>query len=187
EGCLLIPGRVARREAPSPRFARRVGAVPFSRVEGGAAHAHTYGRDPVADAVAFFVDARQSLAGRRTGFTAVTRGRTRRGINGNVSEWLGAVEGLAAVHARLRAVLLENRPALDVIRQHDGPGTLFNCDPPYPHETRESTKEYGPHEMTEADHQALLNVLLACRGKVMLSGYPSRLYDEALAGWTRHT
>jgi DNA adenine methylase len=25
------------------------------------------------------------------------------------------------------------------------------------------------------------------KGKVMLSGYPSALYDEALNGWTRHT
>src|SRR5262249_60478084 len=87
----------------------------------------------------------------------------------------------------LRLFMLKYRPALHLLRQNDGTGTLLNCDPPYPHETRESTKEYGPHEMTEADHQALLNVLLACRGKVMLSGYPSRLYDEALAGWTRHT
>jgi DNA adenine methylase len=41
--------------------------------------------------------------------------------------------------------------------------------------------------MTEADHQSLLGVLQRCEGKVILSGYPSRLYDEALAGWTRHT
>jgi DNA adenine methylase len=36
-------------------------------------------------------------------------------------------------------------------------------------------------------HRELLAVLRQCRGKVILSGYPSRLYDEALAGWSRHT
>jgi hypothetical protein len=34
------------------------------------------------------------------GFTAMTRTRTRRERNGNVSEWLSAVDGLTDVHAR---------------------------------------------------------------------------------------
>jgi DNA adenine methylase len=41
--------------------------------------------------------------------------------------------------------------------------------------------------MSAADHRQLLDVLRSVRGKVMLSGYPSALYDAALAGWTRHT
>ena len=41
--------------------------------------------------------------------------------------------------------------------------------------------------MTEADQRELLDVLLRCRGRVMLSGYPSRLYDQALARWSRRT
>jgi hypothetical protein len=46
-------------------------------------------------------------------FTPVTRTRTRRQMNGNASEWLSAVEGLPAVHARLRRVVIEEMPALD--------------------------------------------------------------------------
>jgi hypothetical protein len=88
------------------------------------AHAPYYGTDPIADAVAFFSDGRQSLAGRQKGFTAITRNRTRRQLNGNVSAWLTAVEGLGAVHARLRRVLRENTPALEILRSEDGPGTL---------------------------------------------------------------
>jgi DNA adenine methylase len=41
--------------------------------------------------------------------------------------------------------------------------------------------------MSEAKHRELLDVLRRCEGKVMLSGYPSRMYDDMLAGWTRHT
>ena len=41
--------------------------------------------------------------------------------------------------------------------------------------------------MTEADHRELLEGLLEGQGKVMLSGYPSALYDGALTGWNRHT
>ena len=74
-----------------------------------------------------------------------------------------------------------------MIRQHDGPATLFYLDPPYLHETRAAKDVYGRHEMSEADHRELLDTLLKCLGKVMLSGYPSALYDRALAGWTRHT
>ena len=97
------------------------------------------------------------------------------------------MEGLPAVHARLKRVAILNRPALDVIRQHDGPATLFYCDPPYRHETRTAKKVYGAFEMNEADHRALLGALLECRGKVMLSGYPSELYNRALVGWAQHT
>jgi DNA adenine methylase len=39
--------------------------------------------------------------------------------------------------------------------------------------------------MTEADHEALLDVLSGCRGAVYLSGYPSALYDRQLSGWDR--
>jgi DNA adenine methylase len=109
-------------------FRRRVEAVPLSRPAWEEAHA--YGTDPLADAVAFFVDNRQSLADQIKGFTALARYRTRRGINGNASEWLSAVDGLPAICERQRPVVQECRPALEVIKHRDGPGTLFYCDPP---------------------------------------------------------
>lgn len=184
-GRLMNFWRVLRDERLFAAFCRQVEATPISRTEWEAAHSHRYGADPVADAVAFFVDCRQSLAGRMKGFTSITRNRTRRGMNGNVSEWLGAVEGLPEVHARLRRVVLENLPALDVIRREDSPTTLFYCDPPYLNFTRATPDVYA-HEMSQAEHRELLTVLRACRGMVMLSGYPSKLYDHELADWTRH-
>jgi DNA adenine methylase len=36
------------------------------------------------------------------------------------------------------------------------------------------------------DHRKLLTVLKQCKGMVMISGYPSELYDRELAGWTRN-
>jgi DNA adenine methylase len=179
--------RVLRDAAHFERFRRAVEAIPLARTEWEAAHTHAHdGKDPVADAVAFFVDCRQSRSGLMKGFTPMTRNRTRRGMNGNVSEWLSAVEGLPAVHKRLMRVFIENIPALELIRREDAPGTLFYCDPPYLHETRSATDAYA-HEMTEKDHQELLDVLRQCKGKVVLSGYPSNLYDRALVHWNRHT
>jgi DNA adenine methylase len=190
-GRLMNFWRVLQDPARFEAFRRRAEVTPLSRVEWEAAHSHAHGGDAIADAVAFFIDCRQSLAGRMTGFTSLTRTRTRRKINGNASEWLGAVEGLAAVHARLRRVVIENMPAVKLIQREDrkegAPDTLFYLDPPYPHETRTSKTVYGAFEMTEADHRDLLDLIRQVKGKVILSGYPSRLYDDALSDWSRHT
>jgi DNA adenine methylase len=39
--------------------------------------------------------------------------------------------------------------------------------------------------MTEADHADLLDALLVVKGKVLLSSYPNRLYEDRLRGWNR--
>lgn len=144
-------------------------------------------RDEIMRAWSFFVRCRQSLAGRMGAFAPLSKTRVRRGMNEQASAWIGAVDGLPAVHARLRRVVVLNRPALDVIRQQDGKDTLFYLDPPYLHETRATTGEYA-HEMTESDHNQLLTALAEVEGRFLLSGYRSNLYDEAatLCGWTRH-
>ncbi len=185
-GKLINFWRVLQNSTQFAHFSRRVEAIPLARREWERAHEHTYGSDPVADAVAFFVDCRQSRSGMMNSFTSLTRTRTRRKMNGHVSEWLSAVDGLAEIHARLRPVVIENLPALEVIRREDTPGTLFYCDPPYLHETRISTEAYH-YEMKERDHQDLLDTLRTCQGKVMISGYPSPLYDGALSDWNRHS
>ena len=77
-----------------------------------------------------------------------------------------------------------NEPALEVIRREDGENTLFYLDPPYLHETRAATATYK-HEMTADDHRELVATIKQCRGKVVLSGYPSLLYAEELVGWRR--
>ncbi len=136
-------------------------------------------------AAAFFVRCRQSLAGRMESFAPLSRTRVRRGMNEQASAWLSAIEGLPAVHARLKRVVILNRPAVEVIRQQDGPQTLIYADPPYLKETRTAPDVYA-HEMTTEQHAELLDTVLACEGKVMLSGYRSELYDSRLAGWTRH-
>ena len=41
------------------------------------------------------------------------------------------------------------------------------------------------HEMELEDHVSLLEALVELKGMVVLSGYPSALYDDALAGWER--
>lgn len=135
----------------------------------------------------FFVAVRQSLAGRMKGFASITRKRTRRGMNEQVSAWLNCIEGLPAVHERLKRVLIRNQPAIEVIRKEDGPRTLFYLDPPYLHETRATTGEYA-HEMSAVEHLELLECLGRIKGRFLLSGYDSDLYASRQIGfgWKRH-
>lgn len=120
-----------------------------------------------------------------TSFTAITRNRTRREMNGNVSEWLSTVEGLPEIHARLKRVVIENMHALELIRREDTSTTLFYCDPPYLHETRATIDAYA-YEMQNSEHVELLATLKSCKGKVMLSGYQSSLYAKRLKNWNVH-
>lgn len=171
------------------KFVRLAQATPFSEaVYQSATNGDAIEDDSPKAAYWFFVRCRQSLAGRMDAFAPLSRTRTRRGMNEQASAWMNAVDGLPAVHARLRRVVILNRDALDVIRQQDGPATLFYLDPPYLHETRATTGEYE-HEMTVAQHIELLTMLANIKGKFMLSGYDSELYlaAEKAQGWTRHT
>jgi DNA adenine methylase len=176
--------RTLQGEESFPHFVRVLEATPFSEAEWQHA-SEPNPADPVDDAVRFFVHCRQSLAGRMNAFAPLTRMRTRRGMNEQASAWLKAVEGLADVHARLKRVSILNRDALDVIRQQDGSRTLFYLDPPYLAETR-ATEDVYAFEMSVKQHEALLETILACKGRVMLSGYRSELYDQKLRDWTRH-
>lgn len=141
--------------------------------------------EPVTAAWHFLVLVRMSRAGGGRSFTPLSRTRLRRGMNEQVSSYLSAVDGLQAAHERLRRVAVYNRPALEVMAKEDGTNTLFYVDCPYLHETRESEGLYE-HEMSRADHEELLDFLTSCKSHVMVSGYPSELYDRRLAGWKRH-
>lgn len=94
---------------------------------------------------------------------------------------------------RLRGVVIENRPALQVMAQHDGPDTLHYVDPPYVAATRvgltkkrQKGVQYAyRHEMSDADHRQLAAFLHQAQGYVVLSGYPCALYHELYGEWSR--
>lgn len=183
DGELINFWRVLQRPESFELLKRRLEATPFSREEFEDAAAPAL--DPIDRACRLFIRVRQSFGGARKTFAPVGA-RQRRGMNGNVSAWLNAIDGLPAVHARLSRVLIENRDAISVIKRQDRPDALFYCDPPYLHETRVSTDAYDV-EMTREKHLELLNTLLNIRGKFLLSGYPSKLYDghAGMCGWNR--
>lgn len=101
-------------------------------------------------------------------------------------DWANYPDALLALIDRMQGVAIENKDAISVIHQHDGPETLFYVDPPYVFGTRSDGAADYAHEMTDADHCGLAEVLHAVRGMVVLSGYPCALYDDELyADWIR--
>jgi len=87
---------------------------------------------------------------------------------------------------RLKRVILENKPAIEVIENHDRADTLFFVDPPYAWGTRELRRRAYRHEMSDEQHLELLEKLKVVSGMVVLTAYENNLYSEQLSGWTKH-
>jgi len=107
------------------------------------------------------------------------------------ADWLNLSEALREVVGRLRGVVIENRPAGDVIQQFDGDQTLHYIDPPYPLTTRTLKGHYDGvyrHEMNDAEHRDLAELAHSLKGMVIISGYACDLYDcELYPDWQRVT
>ncbi len=159
----------------------KIGLTPFSREEFALACDVDGGLPAVERARRFYVRARQVRTGlaqtASLGRWANCKDTSRAGMSGVVSRWLGNVEMLPDIAERLLRVQIENRPATEVIRLYDAPGTLFYCDPPYVHATRGDDSAYG-HEMTDGDHRELAVVLNGVRGSVAISNYDCPLMAE---------
>ncbi len=76
-------------------------------------------------------------------------------------------------------IQFKNRPALEVIKRFNYDNVFMYIDQPYLLSTR-ADKQYK-HEMTNTDHEVLLNLLRQSKAKIMLFGYDSALYDDYLA------
>lgn len=100
-------------------------------------------------------------------------------------DWLNYPDQMGAIIERLRGVTITKRDACEVMAGHDAPETLHYVDPPYVFSTRSDGAADYAHELTDDQHRDLLAFLITLKGKVMLSGYPSDLYDTALQGWRR--
>jgi DNA adenine methylase len=182
--------RVLRDKQQFEELVRLSTLTPYSREEFANLANQSEPVEPVEKAWWFFVRCRQSIGG--LGMSnlgpaswAVSL-RTRRNMAEPVSKYLSAIDGLQDVSERLRTVLIENIPAIDLVRKHGAEDVLFYCDPPYLPETRHGQKAatYGV-EMTYEEHEELLNTLNECKGKVVLSGYPSDLYNAKLSNWRK--
>lgn len=185
--------RILRDPERALELQRRVELTPFAREEFDWAY------EPVVDdmdgahklIIKSFMGHGSDSATRscRTGFRSkLSDGRVLPSVE--YSTWSNAIPDFTR---RLRGVVIENRAAIEVIERMDSPVSLIYADPPYCHSTRSSLKGRSTtthgyrHEMNDADHEQLAGVLHAAKGMVILSGYPSSLYDRDLyPDWIRH-
>ncbi len=170
----------------SERLARLVMTTPYSREvyekqfdKNHAGYASRYQR-----AAGFLVMCWQGHGFRTNGYKVGWKndvvGRER---SYALRDWYRLPETIVGVAERLRQVQIENRPALEVIKRFDYQGVFMYIDPPYLLETR-TGKQYK-YEMTDADHEELLETILGSRAKIMISGYESDMYNKYLSGWHR--
>lgn len=95
-------------------------------------------------------------------------------------DWSRYPDVIPAFVERLRGVVIENKDASAIIKQHDTERTLHYVDPPYPKVTRGDKGDDYTFEMSDEQHRELAATLQAVKGMVILSGYASALYDEEL-------
>jgi DNA adenine methylase len=166
-------------------LAQKIYLTPFSRTE--LTDAYVICQDPVEIARRLIVRAQMSFgsAGATRAQHGFRYGETTKGYS-KATLWNKQPEIIMQVVERLKHVFIENRDAIKCIQDHDSPDTLFFVDPPYLSDTRQSSNQYN-HEMTNLQHEELLQVLLGLKGKVILSGYDHPTYNEALAGWKKLT
>ena len=187
--------RVLRDAAASLELIEQLRLTPFAREEFDASFSTT--EDPVEKA-------RQLIVRSFMGFGANAHVCDRRGRNSTgfrsssnrsgstpAQDWKNYPDALPAIIDRLRGVTIESRDAKVVMASHDTADTLHYVDPPYVWETRSSgnianrSKRMYRHDMDDASHGDLLDFLKGLKGMVVLSGYPTDHYDEALHGWHR--
>lgn len=187
--------RVLRDREQSARLCELLRLTPFARSEFREAYEQT---DDTVEASRRLIirsymgfgsnaHASQAKGHRSTGF----RANSNRSGTTPAADWRNYPEALDAIVDRLRGVIVENRPAIDVMAKHDSPQTLHYVDPPYVHDTRAPSGKIDlknrmyAHELTDHDHEELLEFLQELRGMVVLSGYAHPIYDRALRSWKR--
>lgn len=170
---------------------RACGLTPYARDEYHGADLEVDGLTDLERARRFFVRVTQSFNAEGVGTTAGWSNGMHRGAS-QATTVCSLVDAMQATAARLRGVVIDNRPALRLIRAYDAEDVALYVDPPYLGSTRSSldaakrrSRNYAHDMPSDDDHRALAEVLHGCAGAVLLSGYHSPLYDELYADWDR--
>jgi DNA adenine methylase len=163
---------------------RALRLTPYARDEFAAADLAADGITELERARRFFVRTTQGHnaagSGQRAGWSNGIRAK-----HTDATATRNLVERLDQVAERLRTVVVDNRDAAEVIAAHDAEDAVFYLDPPYLSGTRQCDRDYAHEAGSDDFHRGLAKVLHGVQGTVLLSGYPSALYDDLYAGWDR--
>jgi DNA adenine methylase len=180
--------QVLRDPHKSKRLCELLQLTPFSRREYALAGKYT--ARPIERARRLIVrsfmghGADSSKIGSKSGFRRVSIKNWVKGGNRNgATDWVNYPREIALFCERLQSVTVEEKDAIEIIQEFDSESTLFYVDPPYLHETRGARHNYA-FEMNDQEHRQLIELLLAAKAMIVLSGYEAPLYMQSLAEWT---
>lgn len=170
---------VISKEALFEKFYRRVAVLPLHRTQYNDFRAEWKEETDIVERVSkWFVVARQSFSGQFGASYATSTNTVRKGMAKTCSAWLSAIESLPEIHKRLQRVQFENQSFESIFERYDSEDAFFYCDPPYVSSTRKSGGY--ENEMTEKEHLKLIDILNNIKGRYLLSGYNSDLYENSL-------
>lgn len=165
------PERLAKEIYYTP-YARQVYEEAFGRIE----------KNSLYKAVNFYIRLNMGHGfrtnGEKVGWKNDIQGRERAYA---AQDWKNLPVKIIQAAERLRGVQIENKPAIEVIKRFNYSNVLIYADPPYVLSTRHG-KQYE-YEMDNKAQEELLDVLLAHKGPVLLSGYDNDLYNDRLYNW----
>lgn len=174
------------RERPD-ELERACRLTPYARLEYETADLADEDLDDLERARRFWVRVNQSfakVATRQTGwsFTVARSQSTANSAWSRISRFAAAVE-------RLQRVVFECCDAVELIgRAAKAPDTCAYVDPPYPASTRRGQDREHPRDYfcdmgDPESHRRLAEVLRETPASVVLSTYPSDLYEELYGDW----
>jgi len=99
--------------------------------------------------------------------------------------WKKLPDTLYLASNRLLDAQIENLDYKELLSRYNTEDVFIYLDPPYLQNTRKAC--LYKNEMDLKDHEELLNIILKHSSKIMISGYSSPLYDDALKRWKKIT
>lgn len=185
DGDIVNLYRVLRDPEEAAELRRLIELTPYSRREYDSAYEDENAENRIEQARRFLVRCWMGFGNGGVYHNGFRSGQQSRSPN-PAKQWIHLTESLAYVTERLRGVQIENLPAIELIRRYDTEDVFMYLDPPYLYGTRKSNL-YRCEMSDPGEHEDLLQTVLQCPGKVLLSTYENDMYDDYLSGWNKVT
>lgn len=131
--------------------------------------------DYVDNAINEYVMRRMSRGGLKRTFAT-------KGVELDTANWESNVSSLPLIAERIENINIFNKSFIDVMKVWDEENTIFYLDPPALQSTR-SQNSSQENDLSVEDHMNMLQLAKNARGKVMISGFASPLYNRSLKEW----
>jgi DNA adenine methylase len=167
---------ILRNEKKAKKLQALLELTPYSRQEYYDCKTWAECEDDIDRARRWFVRMRMCFSGQfGAGWSHTTFSRKRIAAN-----WFKSINGLDACIVRMQNTQVENKDFRELIPMYDSAKTLFYCDPPYVSSTLGGASSGGYYNinMSDNDHEELIDLLLNIKGMCILSGYDNPIYER---------